>query len=92
MENPIKMDDWGVPLFFGNTHLEPKNKKQSGNSANRLTFVMTPGIQWMHHDESHESHPRRPRAEMKGHMSLGDGWSVSHLKWQAVELLIASRP
>ena len=22
MENPIKMDDLGVPLFFGNTHVE----------------------------------------------------------------------
>ena len=21
MENPIKMDDLGVPLFFGNTHM-----------------------------------------------------------------------
>ena len=21
MENPIKMDDLGVPLFFGNTHI-----------------------------------------------------------------------
>ena len=21
MENPIKMDDLGVPLFFGNTHV-----------------------------------------------------------------------
>ena len=22
MENPIKVDDLGVPLFFGNTHMD----------------------------------------------------------------------
>ena len=25
MENPIKMDDLGVPIIYGNTHLEIQN-------------------------------------------------------------------
>ena len=27
MENPIKMDDFGVPFLFGNTHISPENTK-----------------------------------------------------------------
>ncbi len=26
MENPTKIDDLGVPLIFGNTHMEPKKR------------------------------------------------------------------
>jgi len=29
MENPIKMDDLGVPLFFGNIHIDVKNTATS---------------------------------------------------------------
>ena len=28
MENPIKMDDLGVPLFFGNTHTRPWSQEK----------------------------------------------------------------
>ena len=35
MENPIKMDDLGVPLFFGNTHVE----QQIGGKSSSTKFV-----------------------------------------------------
>lgn len=34
-------------------------------------LVMTPGIQWMHHDESHESHPENPGLKWRD-TCLGD--------------------
>ena len=46
MENPIKMDDLGVPPFFGNTHIaslgdfcfSPTNPTCPGNLSKQLSF------------------------------------------------------
>ena len=43
MENPIKMDDLGVPLFFGNTHINPKH---SGLGECVLFPRQNPWILW----------------------------------------------
>ena len=41
MENLIKMDDLGVPLFLGNTHLEMSQKTSADNREN---FVILPNF------------------------------------------------
>ena len=43
MENPIKIDDMGVPLFFGNTHLEDSG--QGTKIMPLRTRTLLPGVQ-----------------------------------------------
>ena len=39
MENPIEMDDLGVPLFFGNTHMLPRKFNNAVANSAVVTFL-----------------------------------------------------
>ena len=66
MENPIKMDDWGVPPFKGNTHLRRICVWAFVQPPNSRSYEITAGT-------CYDCAPKRYRA------SLG-GFSVSDLE------------
>ena len=51
MENPMKMDDLGISLIFGNTHIYIRLYNQ-GQLVNCVTAQLTIYLQVLHEQES----------------------------------------